>query len=285
MDFKEELIQIGFRMKEKSDFFHKQLKALPPGTLQIVNGADGIRLSQITMKDGKVKRKGIGRHPEIVKALIRKAYYKEAEKRLNKNITILKRAIKKMDELSETSILRNMPANYSLIEKKFNVNWVPAKMHPVFTDSVCASNCKLNIDENEVSTWGEKPYMANNLFNNRISNKTEEGFAMRSKSEVAIFACYKRLGIPTHYDEVINFRGILKSPDFVSVRYDGKVIYHEHCGKVNDLQYMIAHNEKMKLYESCGIVPWDNLIVTYESPNGGIDLKLTEALIKSFHKK
>jgi len=42
MDFKEELIQIGLKKKEKSDFFHKQLKLLPHETMQIVNGADGI---------------------------------------------------------------------------------------------------------------------------------------------------------------------------------------------------------------------------------------------------
>ena len=38
--------------------------------------------------------------------------------------------------------------------------------------------------------------------------------------------------------------------------------------------------EKLSVYEENGIVPWDNLIITYDK-DGSIDLSIAEALAKA----
>ena len=65
------------------------------------------------------------------------------------------------------------------------------------------------------------------------------------------------------------------------IRGDGILIYHEHCGKPWDPAYMAHHKWKLEQYEAVGIVPWDNLIITYDLPGGGIDMALVDAEIRS----
>ena len=56
----------------------------------------------------------------------------------------------------------------------------------------------------------------------------------------------------------------------------------EHLGKVNDKDYMDRNKYKFDVYEQYGIVPWDNLIVSYSQSNGGINEKLIDNLIRGW---
>jgi hypothetical protein len=38
----------------------------------------------------------------------------------------------------------------------------------------------------------------------------------------------------------------------------------------------------MAVYEEYGIVPWSNLILTYDDASGGIDVKLVDGLIRGW---
>ena len=70
-------------------------------------------------------------------------------------------------------------------------------------------------------------------------------------------------------------------PDFTIIRArDGKIIYWEHCGMMDDPGYRARNKKKLKEYEEAGIVPWDNLIVTYDTIEGGLRGDLVEAMIK-----
>ena len=46
-------------------------------------------------------------------------------------------------------------------------------------------------------------------------------------------------------------------------------------------KYMKHHKSKLDIYESLGIVPWDNLIVTYDSKDGNLDLRIIESEINN----
>lgn len=68
------------------------------------------------------------------------------------------------------------------------------------------------------------------------------------------------------------------APDFTILTRKGQ-IWWEHCGRVDDPNYMRKHNWKIHMYEKAGIVPWKNLIVTYDDENGNFDSQLVEAEI------
>lgn len=55
--------------------------------------------------------------------------------------------------------------------------------------------------------------------------------------------------------------------------------YWEHCGRTDDVPYMKRHKWKLAIYEKAGIVPWRNLIVTYDDENGGMNSRILEAEI------
>jgi len=110
---------------------------------------------------------------------------------------------------------------------------------------------------------------------------TSRGLRVRSKSEVLIAEKLYEYGIDFRYEEVLKIGKYTFVPDFTVRRRDGKVFYWEHCGRTSDEEYMTRHRRKMELYEIAGIVPWDNLIVTYDDEEGNINIAAAEGEIKA----
>ncbi len=54
----------------------------------------------------------------------------------------------------------------------------------------------------------------------------------------------------------------------------------DHCGMMDVPSYREDNKKKLREYEEAGIVPWDNLIVTYDTVEGGLRGDLVEAMIK-----
>ncbi len=71
------------------------------------------------------------------------------------------------------------------------------------------------------------------------------------------------------------------APDFTIRRSDGTLFYWEHCGMTGSETYMQRHKVKLSMYESIGIVPWKNLIVTYDDPQGCVRLSVIESEIRN----
>ena len=51
---------------------------------------------------------------------------------------------------------------------------------------------------------------------------------------------------------------------------------------MDDPDYRKKNEIRLKDYEKAGIVPWDNLIITYDTIEGGLRGDLVEAMIKSW---
>ena len=49
---------------------------------------------------------------------------------------------------------------------------------------------------------------------------------------------------------------------------------------MEDMEYRIDNKRKIEEYEEFGIVPWDNLILTYDTIDGGLRADYIEAIIK-----
>ena len=55
--------------------------------------------------------------------------------------------------------------------------------------------------------------------------------------------------------------------------------YWEHAGMMDDPYYRNRHERKMVILESAGIVPWKNLIVTYDN-DGIINVPMIKSIIE-----
>lgn len=101
---------------------------------------------------------------------------------------------------------------------------------------------------------------------------------MRSKSELIIAEKLDSYGIPYRYDAVLHYRGYSLSPDFTFMTTNG-LVYWEHCGLMGNIKYRNHNKWKLSMYEQMGIVPWNNLIITYDTEDGGLSSSIIDAEI------
>ena len=102
---------------------------------------------------------------------------------------------------------------------------------------------------------------------------TSAGFMVRSKSELSIADALYNNGIAFIYEPILTLGPDKEYPDFLIERSDGKRFIWEHIGKTNDESYLLRQQTKLKVYKQNNIVPWDDLILTFDSKEGHLDIR------------
>lgn len=117
-----------------------------------------------------------------------------------------------------------------------------------------------------------------------LIHKTMKGELVRSKSEVIIANMLYSQGIEYEYEKLLDLgEDGIRIPDFtIDDAESGLCYYWEHCGMMNNAVYRERWNAKKELYEKHGIVEGENLIVSYDSENGGIDSEHIKKLIDKY---
>ena len=120
--------------------------------------------------------------------------------------------------------------------------------------------------DEKLQAWANEEYPSTAEHPEALIHPGPFGKMYRSKSEVSIASELFTKRIPHRYecDQIIN--GITYHPDF-TIRHPktGQFIYWEHFGGMDQERYIYRSITKLKDYESIGIFPDRNLIVTYES--------------------
>ncbi|MDD4431055.1 MAG: AAA family ATPase [Bacteroidales bacterium] len=125
-----------------------------------------------------------------------------------------------------------------------------------------------------------------NFYEAGLIHKTARGELVRSKSEVIIADALFDNNIDYAYEKDLNL-GVdgIKSPDFTIEDAESGVLYYwEHCGMMTDENYRRRWEIKREIYAKHGIVEGDNLIVSYDDENGGIDSHVIRKLIDKYLK-
>jgi len=106
-----------------------------------------------------------------------------------------------------------------------------------------------------------------------LIHKTLKGHMVRSKTELIIADKLFNAGIAYEYERP--FEGSVRKgrifPDFSFVDAAGDIIIWEHFGRMDDPKYVKGHDWKMKWYEQNGYVEGENLFLTTETLDSGID--------------
>lgn len=128
--------------------------------------------------------------------------------------------------------------------------------------------------------WASDFETADGYHPENLKSTAAGGSKRRSLGELIIGAKLDQYGIPYRFEAPIDHPDIPYIPDFTIIRpRDDKIIYWEHLGKVNDEKYLEDNKHKFDVYERYGIVPWDNLIVSFSQADYGINEKLIDGLI------
>lgn len=109
---------------------------------------------------------------------------------------------------------------------------------------------------------------------------TSGGFRVRSKSEQLIAEQLIGRGVPFRYEQVIHIDGLSYSADFTFREMSGDLFYWEHAGMMDIPKYADSHHRKMNAFKSIGIVPWKNLIITYDI-DGVISIPMIRSIIEN----
>ena len=117
-----------------------------------------------------------------------------------------------------------------------------------------------------------------------LIHRTLKGDLVRSKSEVIIANMLYEAGIEYEYEKELNLgEDGVRIPDFtIEDAESGLCFYWEHCGMLGDAAYNKHWQEKQALYKKHGIIEGENLIVSKDSLNGGIDSAAIKHLIDQY---
>lgn len=117
-----------------------------------------------------------------------------------------------------------------------------------------------------------------------LIHRTLKGDLVRSKSEVIIANMLFEAGIEYEYEKELDLgEDGIRIPDFtIEDAESGICFYWEHCGMLGDAGYSKHWEEKKELYRKHNITEGDNLIVSKDSLNGGIDSAEIKRLIEKY---
>lgn len=162
---------------------------------------------------------------------------------------------------------------------KFLKNHVPYDPQAVY-DSICQGSVFIDIQElfpmNRGTGEDESIKSAQDFefFKELKKHVTPKGTMVRSKSEALIAGILELYGLEYQYEKRLTLGGRSFYPDFTLANVlSGELIYWEHFGLTHDSEYRKAMTEKLAVYEEHGILPWKNLITTFDSEDGYIDMQ------------
>ena len=271
-------------LEKERQIINKALRKLPRGTLRIWrNGGGRIMRFREYYYEKEKKLKSLGREDPLVYALAHKKYLTEKLRRIEENIRVIQKSGRRLLSLDPADILASLPAHYDLLDPvrvidpdSFRPKDYP---NPVFDKSILPRPAALKLIGQSAEEWARTPYAANTINLHLKIHTTSRGILCRSKNEVLLLEGYDALGIPYHYDEVVLLEDRYVSPDTIFPSRSGRLIYHEHAGLRTD-GYLADMKDKLQAYISCSIIPGDNLIVTFDHDDGGINMELIMQLIK-----
>lgn len=200
---------------------------------------------------------------EFAEALAMKKYYDYKKKELRKSLSACEAYLKKMkseEEKSEQLLFH--PEYGKLLEKNF-----------------------MPLNE-ELRNWQNAEYEICNKHEENLKIKGTQGKLLRSKSEAIIDMMLYKNRIPFRYEDRLVLDGITLYPDFV-IRHpvSGEFFYWEHFGMMDDEEYRNHACNKINLYCKKGILPFVNLIMTFETKMQPISIERVEMIIQEFFMK
>jgi hypothetical protein len=248
-------------LTDLQDDLEEEKKHLPEGSLYSYNSRGTRNYCERIPKGGNRKKErkiGIGKDVQRLHLLVRKEYVKKALPLVRDNIENCRRLLNSYHCVDENSVMLKFLQKY------------PELSAMIYNDTA-------------PEEWGQEYSRDKSFYAEDLKSLSADGTDMRSLGEIIVGARLRHYGIPYRYEAEIGHPDIPYVPDFTIKRpRDGKIIYWEHLGKVNDADYLSRNKRKFEVYELYGIVPWDNLIVSYSQANGGINEKLIDALIQGW---
>ncbi len=135
-----------------------------------------------------------------------------------------------------------------------------------------------------IKDWYEHHPGGMNPYDDPPERDTLRGEKVRTKSEQLLADTFYRLGIPYQYEpEFVLNTGYCKYPDFVLLNViQRKTYYWEHMGLTDEFDYATKNFKKLLVYERNGLILGENLILSLETEDMQLDMKMVDRKIREY---
>jgi len=135
-----------------------------------------------------------------------------------------------------------------------------------------------------IKDWYEQHPGGMNPYDDPPERDTLRGEKVRTKSEQLLADTFYRLGIPYQYEpEFVLNTGYCKYPDFVLLNViQRKTYYWEHMGLTDEFDYATKNFKKLLIYERNGLILGENLILSLETEDMQLDMKMVDRKIREY---
>ena len=139
-------------------------------------------------------------------------------------------------------------------------------------------------DEDFVRRWMEEPYERKIFRDGDRVFHTQNGEAVRSKSEVIIADTLRAEGHPYRYEcPFILKDGKRIYPDFTVLNVAKREpLLWEHFGMMDDPDYCSHAMDRLSRYGESGVFPGDGLILTFETSSKPLDTREVQRVIRHY---
>ena len=235
----------------------KKLNAYPPDKIVIKHSNGGVQYYLV--RNGVDQKYLNSSNKELITQLIQKQYLEKVLKAARAESKVLERAINQYPELVLEDVYDSL-----IPERK-------ALARPILLS-----------DEEFAKRWLATTYTRKPIKKGTTTFKTLKGDKVRSKSEVIIADRLWANGIPYKYECPLMAGGEIIHPDFTILRMsDRKIVYHEHCGRMDDPGYTEDMVNRNNLYAKEGIYNGDRLFYSFESSTTPLNTEYIDDFINT----
>lgn len=271
--YKDQIAEFVYEQKKILEQYTRDLNKCLDGNLAYCQNGEKKIYYHTYKENERYRRETIGNDSDMIKSLARREYLSLSIKALENNIKVLEKAEKAMmagdiDHLKELmqKAYRGLPDEYFFGSG--------TGTESIYQIAGTEEATKRHID------WGKEPYEKSTYRPEKLRLPTSAGYKVRSKSEQHIVEQLVNYGVPHRYEQILRIGEDVTAPDFTFRSWSLELFYWEHAGMMDNPFYRARHKEKMALMERAGIVPWKNLIVTYDN-DGVINVPLIKSIIEN----
>lgn len=139
-------------------------------------------------------------------------------------------------------------------------------------------------DECFIKEWQSQAYERKPFAEDEPEYYTGSGIRVRSKTELIIADMLEKKDIPFYYEKPLILNGLGRiHPDFTVLNVKKrKTMYWEHLGMMDDPEYMDRALERIIRYETAGLFPGTDLILTHETSSRPVRTRMIERMIEVY---
>ncbi|MBR3245213.1 MAG: hypothetical protein IKF90_21390 [Parasporobacterium sp.] len=258
MDINNVLIRKKRRLAAEEKKYSDVIQSLPDGRLEV--GKNGDYYKYYSVKDGK--RVYLPKsESERIECLAKKRYLQELRKDVQAEIKAI---------------------DYYL---KYHQSDSSAKKLLASQNGVSAILKDLLVPEDEtLRKWTSEEYQAYQGFPQMLVHRGPFGKMFRSKTEADIAYLLTKHRIPYRYEWEHLINGIYYPIDFTTRHpKTGQYVFWEHFGQMDKPSYVAKIGTKLLDFESAGIFPEVNLILTFESTRFPMNVNQLEETVEKWY--